>query len=160
MNDFYLQLFVDGLTLGFVYSIVALGYTLVYGILEFINFANSEIFMFGAFVGTEAIIFIQGTGMFGNIPVVIALAIAIVISSSISGGLGIAVDKIAYKPIRKSPKLVAFISAIGVSFFLQDAVRLVEGLWKNAFYITVPDTFSNRIDNLDRYLISAKFVYF
>jgi branched-chain amino acid transport system permease protein len=156
--DLFLQLLVDGLTLGLVYSIVALGYTLVYGILEFINFANSEIFMFGAFIGTEAIIYIQGTGMFGNIPVVFALILAIIISASMSGGLGVLVDKIAYKPIRKSPKLVAFISAIGVSFFLQDAVRIVEGVWKNNFYVTVPDTFLNRIKALDKYLISAKFV--
>ena len=159
MLDFYIQLFIDGLTLGFIYSIVALGYTLVYGILEFINFANSEIFMFGAFVGTEAIIYIQGTGMFGNIPVILALILAIVIASSLSGGLGMLVNKIAYKPIRHSPKLVAFISAIGVSFFLQDAVRIVEGVWKNAFYVTLPDTFMKKINTLDKYLISAKFVF-
>ena len=67
--------------------------------------------------------------------------------------------KIAYKPIRKSPKLVAFISAIGVSFFLQDAVRIIEGVWKNAFYVTIPDSFSNRINIINKYFGSTKFLY-
>lgn len=139
------QLIIDGLTLGIVYSIVALGYTMVYGILEFINFANSEVFMFGAFAGTEALLFMQANGLLTSLPVPLALLIAIIFSALISGGLGVSIEKIAYKPIRNSPKLVALISAIGVSFFLQDFVRLIEGVSRNAFYLTSPEFITGKI---------------
>lgn len=145
MTELLPQLFIDGLTLGFIYAIVAVGYTMVYGILEFINFANSEIFMFGAFASTEALLFMQGSGLINRFPTVIALLFALLIAVLLSGSLGFIIERIAYKPIRNSPKLVAFISAIGVSFVLQDAVRLVEGLWKNAFYITTPEILEQKI---------------
>ena len=70
------QLLSDGLALGFVYAIVALGYTMVYGILEFINFAHSELFMFGAFVGTEVLLFMQSTGILPNLPPTVAMMIS------------------------------------------------------------------------------------
>lgn len=159
MKDIIIQLLIDGLTLGFVYSIVALGYSLVYGILEFINFANSEIFMFGAFVGTEVLLYFQSMGLLGSIPVPLALILAIFISVLLSGGLGVAIDKIAYKPIRNSPKLVAFISAIGVSFFLQDAVRIIEGSWKNAFYINAPEILNQKIRISEKANIPLKFIF-
>lgn len=135
------QLLKDGLTLGLMYAIVALGYTMVYGILEFINFAHSEIFMVGAFAGTEALLFFQKNGLLGSIPAPLALLIAILVAMVFSGALGVFVERVAYKPIRQAPKLIPFISAIGVSFFLQDAVRLVENVWKNAHYVTPPDFF-------------------
>jgi len=154
-----IQLLIDGLTLGFVYSIVALGYSLVYGILEFINFANSEVFMFGAFAGAEVLLFLQSRGILGNIPVPLALFLAMAISVILSGGLGMLINKVAYKPIRNSPKLVAFISAIGVSFFLQDAVRIVEGVWKNAFYVNTPEIMSNKIKLSSNVSIPVKFLF-
>ncbi|HWQ80257.1 MAG TPA: branched-chain amino acid ABC transporter permease [Anaerovoracaceae bacterium] len=153
------QLLIDGLTLGFVYAIVALGYTMVYGILEFINFAHSEIFMVGAFAGTETLLFLQSAGMLGNMPAPAALFIAVAIGMIFSGLLGVAVERIAYKPVRHAPKLVAFISAIGVSFFLQDAVRLVEGLWKNAFYLSTPTLFDSSIQIMDTMKLPVKVIY-
>lgn len=153
------QLLVDGLTLGFVYAIVALGYTMVYGILEFINFAHSEIFMVGAFAGTEALLFMQGIGVLGGMPAPLALFLAVIVGMVFSGALGVAVERIAYKPARHAPKLVAFISAIGVSFFLQDAVRLVEGLWKNAFYLSTPKLFSSSIQVMETMRIPVKVIY-
>lgn len=153
------QLLIDGLTLGFVYAIVALGYTMVYGILEFINFAHSEIFMVGAFAGTETLLFMQSTGVLGSMPAPLALLLAVLVGIVFSGLLGVAVERIAYKPVRHAPKLVAFISAIGVSFFLQDAVRLVEGLWKNAFYLSTPKLFSTSIQVMDTMKIPVKVIY-
>lgn len=139
------QLLIDGLTLGVVYAIVALGYTMVYGILEFINFAHSEIFMVGAFAGTETLLFLQKEGYLTKLPAPVALLLALIIAMLFSGTLGVVIERVAYKPIRQAPKLIPFISAIGVSFFLQDAVRLIEGLWKNAFYINTPTLFKSSI---------------
>ncbi len=135
------QCLLDGLTLGMVYAIVALGYTMVYGVLELINFAHSEIFMVGAFAGTEVLLYLQAYGYLTGIPAPIALVLAMLVAMALSGGLGVFMERIAYRPLREAPRLVPLISAIGVSFFLQDAVRLIEGLWKNAFYLTAPSIF-------------------
>lgn len=136
------QSLLDGLILGMVYAVVALGYTMVYGVLELINFAHSEIFMVGAFAGTETLLFLQSMGYLTAMPAPLALILALVAALIISGTLGVLMERIAYRPLREAPKLVPLISAIGVSFFLQDAVRLVEGLWKNAFYLTAPSLFT------------------
>ena len=153
------QLFIDGLTLGFVYAIVALGYTMVYGILEFINFAHSEIFMVGAFVGTEVLLFLQNAGYLQSMPAPLALLFATIVAMIFSGTLGVFIERIAYKPVRSAPKLVPFISAIGVSFFLQDAVRLIEGLWKNAFYLSTPKLFTTSIKIAGVLELPVKVVY-
>lgn len=153
------QLLIDGLTLGLVYAIVALGYTMVYGILEFINFAHSEIFMVGAFAGTEVLLFLQSMGYLQEIPAPLALLIALFCAMLFSGGLGVMIERIAYRPLRQAPKLIPFISAIGVSFFLQDAVRLVEGVWKNAFYLTTPTIFKSNIQISQNLKIPVKVVY-
>ncbi len=135
------QSLVDGLTLGVVYAVVALGYTMVYGVLELINFAHSEIFMVGAFAGTEVLLYLQANGYLLGIPAPVALLLALFIAMLLSGSLGVVMERVAYRPLREAPRLVPLISAIGVSFFLQDAVRLIEGLWKNAFYLTAPTLF-------------------
>lgn len=153
------QLLIDGLTLGLVYAIVALGYTMVYGILEFINFAHSEIFMVGAFAGTEILLYLQSLGYLQQIPAPAAMLIALLCAMLFSGGLGVMIERIAYRPLRQAPKLIPFISAIGVSFFLQDAVRLVEGLWKNAFYLTAPSIFKSNISIAQNLNIPVKVFY-
>jgi len=107
----------DGLTLGVVYAIVALGYTMVYGVLELINFAHSEIFMVGAFAGTEVLLYLQAYGYLTGIPAPVALILALVIAMLLSGGMGVLMERIAYRPLRNAPRLVPLISAIGVSFF-------------------------------------------
>lgn len=136
---------VDGLTLGFVYAIVALGFTMVYGVLELINFAHSEVFMVGAFGGTEVLLYLQSKGYMAQMPAPVALMLALLAGMLASGTLGVILERIAYRPLRNAPRLVPFISAIGASFFLQDAVRLIEGLWKNAFYLTAPDLFTSTV---------------
>jgi len=118
---------------------------MVYGVLELINFAHSEIFMVGAFAGTETLLYLQAQGYLVSMPAPVALLLALIAAMIISGTLGVFIERIAYRPLREAPRLVPLISAIGVSFFLQDAVRLIEGLWKNAFYITAPSLFTATI---------------
>jgi len=127
----------EGLILGFVYAMIALGYTMVYGVLELINFAHSEIFMAGAVAGAEVFILLKG--VIGN-PFLL-LALAILIGGAVAAIVAILVERLAYRPLRKrgtTNRLVPLITAIGVSFFLQDLVRLIEGLWHNAFYRRYP----------------------
>lgn len=128
------QIFVDGLVVGSLYAVVALGYTMVYGVLEFINFAHSEIFMFGAFAGAEVFLAFRALGLLGTVPEFLPLLLALVLAMVFSGALGWTVERIAYRPLRGAPRLVPLISAIGVSFFLQDAARMiwtsVRGNWQ------------------------------
>lgn len=135
---------IDGLSLGFVYAIVAVGFTMVYGVLEFINFAHGDIFMFGAFVGTETLLFCQSEGILNLYPGV-GLVIALVFAILITGLLGMGIERVAYRPLRNAPKLVPLCSAFGVSFFLQDAVRMVEALMRNTYYLNAPVIYSSRV---------------
>lgn len=140
------QVLIDGLTIGFVYATIALGYTMVYGVLEFINFAHSEIFAVGAFVGVEVLIALDSHGIFTGLPVWAAFLIligAILAAMLASGALAVTVERIAYRPLRgASSRLVPLISAIGVSFFLQDAIRMTESLTTGQFNRIFP-TFGN-----------------
>jgi branched-chain amino acid transport system permease protein len=139
------QVVIDGLTIGFVYAAIALGYTMVYGVLQFINFAHSEIFAVGAFVGVELLIFLQTAGVLGGASLFMAYAyliLAILLGMLAAGGLAVAVERIAYRPLRGASRLVPLISAIGVSFLLQDVIRLVEGLTTGQFNRIMP-TFGN-----------------
>jgi branched-chain amino acid transport system permease protein len=135
------QVLVDGVTLGFVYAAIALGYTMVYGVLEFINFAHSEIFAIGAFVGVEILIALQNSGVLAAATPAASygyLVLAIVASMAGAGLTAVLVERIAYRPLRHAPRLVPFISAIGVSFFLQDLIRLVESLTTGQFHRIIP----------------------
>jgi branched-chain amino acid transport system permease protein len=132
------QVLLDGLLLGFMYALIALGYTMVYGVLEFINFAHSEIFIFGAFVGVEILLSLQSAGWLARLPWVVVLVSVILAGMLASGLLAVAVERIAYRPLRAAPRLIPLISAIGVSFFLQDIIRLVESIWRNAFNLVYP----------------------
>jgi branched-chain amino acid transport system permease protein len=139
------QVLVDGITLGFVYAAIALGYTMVYGVLEFINFAHSEIFAIGAFVGVELLIAFESGGLLNelaNWQAYAFLILAIVAGMAGAGGIAMLVESTAYRPLRNAPRLVPLISAIGVSFFLQDFIRLVESLTTGQFHRIIP-TFGN-----------------
>jgi branched-chain amino acid transport system permease protein len=138
------QVLLDGIILGFMYALIALGYTMVYGVLEFINFAHSEIFVVGAFVGVEILLGMKGAGLLENVPWPFLLLLILVAGMTVSGLLAVTVERVAYRPLRASPRLIPLISAIGVSFFLQDVVRLVESIWRNAFNLVYPT-----IDALD-----------
>ena len=132
------QVLLDGITLGFMYALIALGYTMVYGVLEFINFAHSEIFIFGAFVGVEILLSLQSIGWLERIPWVVVLILVLLAGMLASGLLAVTIERVAYRPLRAAPRLIPLISAIGVSFFLQDVIRLFESVWRNAFNLVYP----------------------
>ncbi|HEX2437824.1 MAG TPA: branched-chain amino acid ABC transporter permease [Methylomirabilota bacterium] len=132
------QVLLDGILLGFMYALIALGYTMVYGVLEFINFAHSEIFVLGAFVGVEILLSLQSHGWQSRIPWVIVLVMVILAGMIASGLLAVTIERVAYRPLRHAPRLIPLISAIGVSFFLQDIIRLIESVWRNAFNLVYP----------------------
>ena len=132
------QVLLDGILLGFMYALIALGYTMVYGVLEFINFAHSEIFIFGAFVGVEILLSLQSAGWLARMPWVVVLILVILAGMLASGLLAVTIERVAYRPLRAAPRLIPLISAIGVSFFLQDVIRLFESIWRNAFNLVYP----------------------
>lgn len=144
------QVLIDGIAVGFVYATIALGYTMVYGVLEFINFAHGEIFMFGAFAGVELLIFFGGRGWLGESSALSAylfVIAAVIFGMLISGALAVSIERVAYRPLRGAPRLVPLISAIGVSFLLQDIMRFYQSLVNGDFYRSFPTfgPFSERI---------------
>ena len=120
--EYFLELFLGGSTRGSIYALIALGYTMVYGIIELINFAHGEIYMIGAFTALVAISVLTLMGMNTIAILVIAGFVAVIYSSA----YGFTVEKIAYKPLRGAPRLSALISAIGMSLFLQNYVLLAQ----------------------------------
>ena len=133
----FVEVTLIGITVGCVYALVALGYTLVYGILELINFAHGDVFMLGGmFTITYATHFFglhHGQGSL-TVPIVIA---TLVLTMLTCGFINASIEFIAYKPLRHAPRLAPLITAIGVSFIIQDV-----GLaWKGPNYVTAPDVF-------------------
>lgn len=125
MNEVFFQQIINGLTIGMVYALIALGYTMVYGIVQLINFAHGEVFMVGAYLG----LFAQGvlsTYLNGIAPVT-RIAIVFLFTMLGTGILGVSIERFAYKPLRKAPRLAPLITAIGMSFLLQNAIMLIFG---------------------------------
>jgi branched-chain amino acid transport system permease protein len=120
--DYFLELFLGGLTRGSIYALIALGYTMVYGIIELINFAHGEIYMIGAFTGLIVISVLTMLGWNSIAIIILAALIAMLYSAA----YGFTIEKIAYKPLRGSQRLSALISAIGMSLFLQNYVLLAQ----------------------------------
>ncbi len=152
------EVLLDGIILGFMYALIALGYTMVYGVLEFINFAHSEIFIAGAFVGVEILLGLQGRGLLEGLPWPLVLLLALMAGMAASGLLAVTVERVAYRPLRGAPRLIPLISAIGVSFFLQDLIRLFESLWRNAFNLVYPsmDALNLRLELTETIDVSVK----
>src|SRR5258705_1423730 len=101
------QVLLDGLILGFMYALIALGYTMVYGVLEFINFAHSEIFVLGAFVGVEIMLGLESAGLLATLQPVLVLLFVIIAGMVVSGLAAMALERIAYRPLQGSSRLVA-----------------------------------------------------
>lgn len=121
--DIFLQQLVNGLTLGSIYALVALGYTMVYGIMELINFAHGDVVMVGAMVALTALQVLTGWGL----PSSVALAMAVAMAMMVCMGLGLAIERVAYRPLRRAPKLAPLITAIGLSIVLQQLAALIWG---------------------------------
>ncbi len=122
----FLQQLVNGITLGAVYALIALGYTMVYGILELINFAHGEIYMIGAYLGIIFLGIFTQWGLTSN-SLLLSLALVFILSAAFCGAYGFTLEKIAYRPLRHAHRLAPLISAIGMSIFLQNYVMLAQG---------------------------------
>ena len=145
---------INGITLGSLYALIALGYTLVYGILLMINFAHSELFMSGAFVGLGVMTLLTSSSIAQKFPVLapaqafftgsnvgvfFMLMIVFLVSMIVVGIMGVIIERFAYRPLRHAPRLAPLISAVGVSLFLQNAVLL----WVSAQQIPFPNPIGN-----------------
>lgn len=122
--EYFIQQMINGITLGAIYGLIAIGYTMVYGIIGMINFAHGEIYMLGAFVALIAFLLATLTG---GMPVAWGLAAALISTMVLTGLWGWAVERIAYRPLRGAPKLAPLISAIGMSIVLQNYAQLTQG---------------------------------
>ena len=122
--EYFVDQAINGVTLGAIYGLVAIGYTLVYGIIGMINFAHGEIFMIGAFVSIIAFLTL---GLFGLTWVPLALLLVLIATMMLTAVYGWTLERVAYRPLRRSPRLAALITAIGMSIFLQNYVQLLQG---------------------------------
>ncbi|HYG44516.1 MAG TPA: high-affinity branched-chain amino acid ABC transporter permease LivH [Bordetella sp.] len=114
----------NGLSLGAIYALIAIGYTMVYGIIGMINFAHGEIYMIGAYVG---LVTLTAIGTNSGLPLPFLIAAMLLVALAVTGVYGFSVERVAYRPVRGSQRLVALISAIGMSIFLQNWVALGQG---------------------------------
>lgn len=135
--EYLVQQLLNGLTIGSIYGLIAVGYTMVYGIVGMINFAHGEIYMIGAFTGMIALTALTS---FGVTSVILLVAVSILAAMLVSAAYGQTLDVIAYRPLRGSTRLAALISAIGASIFLQNFVLLTQG----ARVKTIPQVLSER----------------
>ncbi|MGH8751661.1 MAG: branched-chain amino acid ABC transporter permease [Burkholderiales bacterium] len=132
--DIFLQQIINGLVLGSIYALVALGYTMVYGILGLINFAHGEVVMIGALVALAVIHALAGSGVPGSLTVLLGLLAAMAVCMA----LGYGIERIAYRPLRGAPRLAPLITAIGVSIVLQNTAMIIWGRQYISFPVLLP----------------------
>ena len=123
LPQFTQQLF-NGLSLGAIYALIAIGYTMVYGIIGMINFAHGEVYMIGAYVG---LVTLSAIGVNSGLPLVLIILLMLLMAALVTAAYGYAIEKIAYAPLRGGPRLVPLISAIGMSIFLQNWMAIGQG---------------------------------
>ena len=124
--SFFFQELVNGITTGALYSLVALGFSMVYGVLKLLNFAHGDLYMVGAYIGFFVIQWFGGAQHL-SIAVPLLLVIMFVLAAGLVGGLGVAIERFAYRPLRDAPRIAPLITAIGVSFFLESSALLLFG---------------------------------
>jgi branched-chain amino acid transport system permease protein len=124
--DKLVQLLVNGVTLGSVYALVALGFSMVYGILKLLNLAHGDVLMVGAFIGWGVLGFLGGA-QDPSVAVWLLILIMVFVAMVGCGFLGVAIERFAYRPLRRAPRIAPLISALGVSFFIQNSVLLLYG---------------------------------
>jgi branched-chain amino acid transport system permease protein len=123
---FFFQELVNGITTGALYALVALGFSMVYGVLKLLNFAHGDLYMVGAFIGYFVIQWFGGPSKL-TIPVPLLLVIMFFLAAVVVGGLGVAIERFAYRPLRDAPRIAPLITAIGISFFLENSALLLFG---------------------------------
>ncbi len=152
--EYFLQQLINGLTLGSIYGLIAIGYTMVYGIIGMINFAHGDIMMIGAFISLIVFLILIGLGVTW-IPLVLLLVL--VVAMLITAAYGWTVERLAYRPLRGSFRLAPLITAIGMSIFLENYVQLAQGARTKAIppvitggytLVTSPDGFAVQLSNI------------
>jgi branched-chain amino acid transport system permease protein len=145
----FLQQLANGLTIGAIYALIALGYTMVYGIIELINFAHGEVFMVGAYLALTVLLALGLTHPVVGWPLLVLLLVCAGFAMAGCGLVGFGIERLAYRPLRprpaesasrgeQAPRLAALITAIGMSFFLQNGVMLLYGATDRRFPALVP----------------------
>jgi branched-chain amino acid transport system permease protein len=124
--EYFLQQLVNGVTLGSIYGLIAIGYTMVYGIIGMINFAHGDVFMVGSVVSFIVVLALGVTGGSGSFVIILALALVVMIAMIIAAAYNWTIERLAYKPLRGSFRLAPLISAIGMSIVLQEFVRIAQ----------------------------------
>src|SRR5579862_8236636 len=124
--SFFFQELVNGITTGALYSLIALGFSMVYGVLKLLNFAHGDLYMVGAYIGFFVIEFFGGAAHV-SIPVPLLLLIMFVLAAGLVGGLGVVIERFAYRPLRNAPRIAPLITAIGISFLLENSALLLFG---------------------------------
>jgi branched-chain amino acid transport system permease protein len=127
-----IQTIVTGLTTGCLYALIALGYTMVYGVLKLLNFAHGDVYMVGAYIGYFVIQWFGGPNAL-VIPVPLLLVIMFVLAGGGCGALGVAIERFAYRPLRDAPRIAPLITALGVSFLLENSVLLLWGGFERSY---------------------------
>jgi branched-chain amino acid transport system permease protein len=150
--ELFAQQLVNGIALGGIYALIALGYTMVYGIIELINFAHGDVFMLGSFLAVTALTTFGLTHVQSGLPLVLVLVYLFVVTCLLSGTVGVVIERVAYRPLRNAPRLAPLISAIGVSFLLQGIVFL----WRGPAPVEFPEVMPNPILNVGHVIVSAK----
>jgi branched-chain amino acid transport system permease protein len=123
---FFLQLTVNGVILGSIYALIALGYSMVYGILKLLNFAHGDVYMIGSFIGF-GVLTLLGGALSPVLPVVLLVLCMFAVAMIGSGVLGLVIERFAYRPLRDAPRIAPLISALGVAFFLENSALLLFG---------------------------------
>src|SRR5688500_6403492 len=118
---------IDGLSNGAIWALVAIGYTLVYGIIELINFAHGEVFMIGSFVSASFFATLGLTAATGTVGLVLGIALSLVVAMLVPGTMNVMIERVAYRPLRAAPKLAPLITAVGFIFILQNVGILWRG---------------------------------
>lgn len=136
--EYLAQQLINGVVLGAVYGLIALGYSMVYGVLRLINFAHGDVFMTAAFTSLIAILALQSAG---SLPLAIMLLLALLVAVMVAASFGVAIERVAYRPLRRAPRLAPLISAIGVSIALQNAMQLAHGARVKPVAPLVTDTY-------------------
>ncbi|MDR1607886.1 MAG: branched-chain amino acid ABC transporter permease [Deltaproteobacteria bacterium] len=126
----FIEQVIFGLTVGSIYALIALGYTMVYGVMKLINFAHGELFTLGAFVGFVFLVTLNWGGVFGPVLAIFLTALIVSGSAALAGHL---LERVAYRPLRHSDRLAAVVSALGASIFLQNVIMVVWGAQYRAF---------------------------
>ena len=161
--EYFSQQLINGLTLGSIYGLIAIGYTMVYGIIGMINFAHGEVFMIGAFVALIAILSLFAVSI-TSVP--LALFLALIVSMIVTAVWGWSIERIAYRPLRSSFRLAPLITAIGISITLQNFVQIAQGarskplppLIRGGFTLAESDSFSVNLSYVQILIISTTVV--